>query len=89
MQILSKGLFFSALVLLEPKENNTSRMTYVFNLDLGEYQAGIRLFVSKKKLDRLIVHDARPLVTHTRRYFQQQIVRKNMTESDGCHIGIT
>jgi hypothetical protein len=64
---------FSAALLLDPIAPQCTRFTYVFQLDLGSRLAGLRRFFSKKRLDTTIIEDARCLVTHTMRHFQQHL----------------
>jgi hypothetical protein len=77
---------FSAALLLDPIAPQCTRFTYVFQLDFGSHMAGLRRFFSKKRLDTTIIEDARCLVTHTMRHFQQRLPLAALNNDDARRL---
>jgi hypothetical protein len=77
---------FSAALLLDPIAPQCTRFTYVFQLDFGSRMAGLRRFFSKKRLDATIIEDARCLLTHTMRHFQQRLPLAALDSNDARRL---
>ena len=77
---------FHATFLLAPIAPQRTRLTYVFQLNLGTRMAGLRRFFSTKRLATEVIRDGRCLVTHTMRHFQQRLPLAALENDDARRL---
>jgi hypothetical protein len=77
---------FYSTFLLEPIAPQRTRLTYVFQLNLGTRMAGLRRFFSTKRLAFEVIRDCRCLVAHTMRHFQQRLPLAALDSDDARRL---